>query len=282
MQRRRTRILSMPSSLLLFTSASWPAAPAWGASLCVNPGGTSGCFASIQAAVDAADLFDVIDVAAGTYTESIAIGPGHILTLQGAGVGATIVDGGGVGDGTRVIAVDGNSTRVTLFGVTLQNTEAGVQTGEGVDGRPRVTLLNVEITGTRYGVFARRGKIAIDGAYVHDNQWDGIIFFSKATLQLVRSTVSRSGFTGVAGYPIANVGFNTPPVARIEDSTISGNADGVTNARGRISRSTITANSGIGLNAYQSRRPTIDATVLSANGTDCDGPIRSRGFNVVG
>lgn len=59
--------------------------PSSAATLCVNPGGTGGCFSSIQAAVNAAMPGDTINVAAGTYTEQVQIN--KTLTLKGAKAG---------------------------------------------------------------------------------------------------------------------------------------------------------------------------------------------------
>jgi pectin methylesterase-like acyl-CoA thioesterase len=50
--------------------------------LCVNPGGTAGCFSKIKAAVSAASPNDTIKVAPGTYKEDVIIGKS--LSLIGA------------------------------------------------------------------------------------------------------------------------------------------------------------------------------------------------------
>ena len=54
----------------------------------VNPGGTGGCFSSIQAAVNAASPGDTINVAAGTYTEMVQVTKTVLLKGAQAGVDA--------------------------------------------------------------------------------------------------------------------------------------------------------------------------------------------------
>jgi len=49
--------------------------------LCVNPGGSDGCYASIQAAVDGSDDSDTIRVAEGTYHETVVLTKS--VTLEG-------------------------------------------------------------------------------------------------------------------------------------------------------------------------------------------------------
>jgi hypothetical protein len=65
--------------------------PAVAATLCVNPGGSSGCFSTIGAAVAAASIHDHINVEAGTYKEDVIIG--KALSLSGMNPGNTIIAG---------------------------------------------------------------------------------------------------------------------------------------------------------------------------------------------
>ena len=64
--------------LIGITTAAAPAA-----TLCVNPGGTAGCTATIGAAVTAAAPGSSIQVAPGVYKESVGIT--KTLSLIGAG-----------------------------------------------------------------------------------------------------------------------------------------------------------------------------------------------------
>ena len=57
--------------------------------LCVNPGGKSGCFAKIGDAVTAAMAGDTIQVAPGTYAEDVVIGKS--LSLIGANSANTTI-----------------------------------------------------------------------------------------------------------------------------------------------------------------------------------------------
>jgi parallel beta-helix repeat protein len=96
------------------------ALPAFGGTLCVNPGGTGGCKNSIQDAVNAAQPGDTINVARGTYAEDVVIG--QPLALLGAGAGKTIIEAHGLSNG---IDVDGYNnpglSGVIVRGFTVQN-----------------------------------------------------------------------------------------------------------------------------------------------------------------
>jgi parallel beta-helix repeat protein len=82
-------------------------------------GGNSPCYTTIQAAVNAAALYDYVFVYAGTYSEHVTIS--KALTLEGEDREVVIVDGSGLG---RVIYVTANN--VTIRGLTVTNGQDGI------------------------------------------------------------------------------------------------------------------------------------------------------------
>jgi parallel beta-helix repeat protein len=89
------------------------------ATLCVNPGGTGGCFATIGAAVAAASANDTIRVAAGHYAEDVVIG--KPLSLVGANRENTIIDATGLSNGIYIDGLDNPGlSNVVVTGFTLK------------------------------------------------------------------------------------------------------------------------------------------------------------------
>jgi hypothetical protein len=88
--------------------------------LCVNPGGTGGCYAKIQLAVDAAAPNDVINVAVGTYTEGVVIG--KALALIGAGASQSVINATNQPNGILADGLNNPGLRdVTIAGFTIEN-----------------------------------------------------------------------------------------------------------------------------------------------------------------
>src|SRR5579863_2202958 len=90
------------------------------ATLCVNPGGTKGCYSTIGAAVSAASPNDTISVAAGTYKEDVVIG--KALSLVGANQHNTIIDATGLSNGVYIDGLDNAGlSEVVVQGFAVEN-----------------------------------------------------------------------------------------------------------------------------------------------------------------
>jgi parallel beta-helix repeat protein len=88
--------------------------------LCVNPGGTSGCYSTISAAVAAASPHDTIKVAQGTYSEDVIVGKS--LSIIGDNRNNTIVDASGLPNGFYIDGIDNHNLReVVINGFTVRN-----------------------------------------------------------------------------------------------------------------------------------------------------------------
>lgn len=89
--------------------------------LCVNQNPHSGCYATIQAAVDQADPGGTILIAPGTYREDVDIK--DPLSLVGAGAAQTVIDADGLANGIYVDGIDATSplAAVTVTGFTVEN-----------------------------------------------------------------------------------------------------------------------------------------------------------------
>ena len=90
------------------------------ATLCVNTGGTSGCYATIGAAVKAAKAGDQINIATGQYAEDVVVT--KPLTLAGSGAGSTIVNAKGMSNGIYIDGLDNAGlSNVLITGITVMN-----------------------------------------------------------------------------------------------------------------------------------------------------------------
>jgi len=88
--------------------------------LCVNPTGKSGCFATIAAAVAAAAENDTIQVAKGTYDEDVIIGDS--LSLIGENPKNTIIDATSLANGFFIDGIDNPGlSDVVVSGFTVKN-----------------------------------------------------------------------------------------------------------------------------------------------------------------
>ena len=143
---RMRRLLA--TSLVAIATLGTSAAHADARRLCVGSG--AHCFASIQAAIDAANGGDVVHIGPGTFEGGITID--ESLQLIGAGAGVTVIRGGGP---VLTIGVPGASSEptVSIRGVTITggvNSSSpapfsarggGIDVPAGANGAPGATVV---------------------------------------------------------------------------------------------------------------------------------------------
>ncbi len=168
-----TLALIMPLLLAL-------ASPVSAATLCVKPGGPGACYASIQAAVDAANDGDVIDVYPGTYNESVVLDnmnvPGALTvrTVNASGgyePHTATVDGGASGDALRTNGILPGDLTIEGF-VVLSDNDDGID----VAVNSAVVIRDVIANGTgSYGVGVQgaSGNVTIEDCTANDNADNG-------------------------------------------------------------------------------------------------------------
>ncbi len=210
---------SAPVSLAAPTATTWYVSPAGDDNNdCQTP--ATAC-KTVNAAVGKASDGDTIQIAAGTYVESSTINLGAYLTLQGAGAGQTILDGGG---SQRVFSVASGAI-VTMTALTIRNGKDNYG-GGGISNDGTLILEDAEVvsnTASYGGGIYNNGVLTLTRTTVASNQSDqggGIYHESGARLVIRESTIRDNAATngGSGGGLFVNGG-----TATVERSTISGN-----------------------------------------------------------
>ena len=182
-------------------------------SSCADPDFVGGDTAPIASAVDLATNGDTIYICAGTYAiETTILFGGELLTLQGAGRGVTILDGGSTfnaegannGDGRQILT---SSTALTVSGLTFHGGYSSTQ--GGAIYATTVTVTNSTFTGNRSGsggaIYAT--TVTATTSTFTDNSASlvgGAIYASTATV--TNSAFSSNSSTQEGGAILAETG----------------------------------------------------------------------------
>jgi hypothetical protein len=165
-----------------------------------------GCrFASLQKAVDAAASGATIRLCPGSYPAPVTVAKN--LTLRGAGVDRSILDGGGTDRATAVLTVASGAT-VVVRALTIRGGN-GNENGGGIANEGALTLDGVRVTGNVAkqggGIAHLAGELTLVDSRLSGNeatgsagQGGGLIVFG-GTVTLNRSDVTANEAPGVGG-----------------------------------------------------------------------------------
>jgi hypothetical protein len=301
-------------ALIVIFCASF-ATTAQAATLCVNPGGTGGCYSAIQAAVDVAIDDDLIEIEAGTYVGSVVV-VAKELTIVGAGAGSVVI----TSPNTNALVQVGQKGELTLSGVSIQNSDGwGVGVFEG-----KLTLSDATVEDSYdSGIRVSLGKLWVSDTIIMNNGSAGIIAGRGARATVNNASISGNGSafpydgggiragshdtklritnTTISGNVASSQGGGVSSLGslRMDSCTVSGNTEGAIwiRRKARITRSTIVDNftgsiyvaGGVSIDspsfAPQQAQLLLSGSII-ANNTgasygDCYGPVRSRNFNVI-
>jgi hypothetical protein len=159
----------------------------------VCPAGPPSCdFATIQAAVDSAIAGDNIVVAAGHYVENVVIS--KTLTVQGAGIAITIVDGNAL---ARVFVIEEGST-VTITDLTITNGYSDFYAGGIFNDSGILILDTVAVEGnsalrgsgiTNFGTLTMTGGMVTNNIAIGDNVKQGAGIYNNGALSLIHTII---------------------------------------------------------------------------------------------
>lgn len=165
--------------------------------------GSGAEFSTIQAAIDAAQAGDVIQVAAGTYQESLNITKSD-LRIVGAGADQTVVESADtVVTYTEVLA--GRIGGFTFRFTGSEERPVVVLNGSAVD-----FINNVVTGGTLSGVEVVGSLANLDGNTIQANAGDGVLMDATSTATLTDNLIQNNGNVGVEvrGQSNATLHFN--------------------------------------------------------------------------
>ncbi|MCX6023077.1 MAG: right-handed parallel beta-helix repeat-containing protein, partial [Chloroflexi bacterium] len=271
---------------------------------------------TITYAISQATAGDAITVGAGTYNERFTID--RHLTLTGAGVGSTIINGQASG---RVVFVNLGVT-ATITGVTLTNGSSNTVGGGGIYNDGTLTVQNSAISGNTSeatgGGIANYGGLTIQNSTIAGNSApndagggicnDGQLTVQNSTLSGnsatdgggiyngIEATFIGSAITGNhASSDDAGGGLQIIGMLTLQNSTVSGNTASGADSAGAmrvagaavvtIISSTIANNDGaVGGIKQTTGTVTLKRSIVASQqaGTNCSGTITDGGHNLVG
>ncbi len=246
-------------------------------------------YATVQAAIDAAQSGDVVLVAPGTYSGPVVI-KGKRITLASefhttgdpARVNQTVLDGQGE---DTIIEIDESAEGTQIIGFTIQN---GI---DGISLRAQASILNNRIRNTKDGIDSTSGGGLIKGNTFENNNDDGIDFDDSSSGVIEDNVIANNGDDGIE---IRLHDHEGPPLTiEIRGNRITGNGEdgiqlidypGLTDRVFYIERNLIQGNADAGIGLMDNgdtqedfRGASIPERIYVYNNTILDNPYALTG-----
>ncbi len=225
----------------------------------------------IQDAIDAASSGDVINVLSGLYEETLSI-VGKTITLNGAGMDKTIINGSGKG----VICLSINTNYNNISGFSIHNGSIGILLN-GTDGN-RISQCNLTRNGFAGLALNRSENNIVENNYCNDNEW-GIRINDSSRNVLMNNTCSSNGRDGInLTFSNNHVLSNNTCRSNDENGIFIGNSDWNT-----INNSDLQYNAWVraaaGVKFFRSNNNSVKECQLSNNGRQDFFNSRGEGFH---
>ena len=251
-----------------------------------NPGTQAQPFATIWKGIDTIPKGGTVHVAAGTYVESIHIS--QSLTLDGAGAGSTVIDGGGISAYNTVVESMAPDVDVTISGFTIQNGHQDAVGGIFIRIMNTLYLYDCTVkdnVGLGAGGILNLGGLFMFRCTVSGNYGaEGGGIQNRGTLYLCNCTISGNSASerggGIYNYPFSGqMTSEYSTIANNQATDASARGGGFNNWGQATFESTIVANNTAGAAAYNNGfTEPAQGGVTNSNGYNLDSQ-NSCGFD---
>ena len=251
-------------------------------------------YTTIQAALNDADNDNTIEVADGTYDESIIFPSSKKIILQSAnGASSTIIRGN---DDLNVVVINNSPEGTTLEGFSI--THADGLTGRGIyihDGN--LTINNCDISGNSTpwdgGGIYNGGTVTIIACNIHDNTAStthGGGIYNHGTATITGSTICGNNSLyaggGIFNYDFSNLTITGSLIClNTAASTLGGGICNYENSSLTITESNISGNSGNSgggiQNSYNCTLNITGGTISANNASSHGGGISNAGTAII-
>ncbi len=151
-----------------------------------------GTYATIQAAINAANASDTINVAAGTYNENVDVN--KQLNIIGAGASVTVVNAG-IDDG---FVVNANNVYISGFTVTGADSPFVLAAGVFLGNSNYSKVENVNASNNDYGIYLHASNYnTIANNIVSSNKNDGIVLGADSNYNTIANNTLSSDRYGI-------------------------------------------------------------------------------------